>query len=153
MTSQTYSATPELIADFERLQQRALMVGALGLAICAIGWMINPDQFYRSYLVGFLFWNGVALGCLAIAFLHQLSGGAWGIVIRRILEAASRTFPVTLILFAGFRDTKSIRVVPSGSRRGGPSVAAQSGLLERAVFPGSGGFVLRDLADGVIHLQ
>lgn len=90
---------PALAADLDRFSQRALIVGVAGLALCGLGWFLNPDQFYRSYLVGFLFWNGVALGCLAIAMLHQLSGGAWGVVIRRILESATRTFPVTLVLF------------------------------------------------------
>jgi hypothetical protein len=91
--------TPQLIADFDRFRQRALIIGGVGLALCALGWLTNPDQFYRSYLVGFMFCNGLALGCLAIACLHQLSGGAWGAVIRRILESAMRTFPVTLVLF------------------------------------------------------
>ena len=68
--------TPELVADFDRFSRRALTIGVAGLALCALGWVMNPAQFYRSYLVGFLFWNGVALGCMAIAFLHQLSGGA-----------------------------------------------------------------------------
>lgn len=91
--------TPELIADFDRYRKRALIVGLAGLALSAAGWILNPDQFYRAYLVAFMFWNGLALGCLAIACLHQLSGGAWGAVIRRLLEAAMRTFPVTAILF------------------------------------------------------
>src|SRR5260370_29790494 len=91
--------TPELIADFDRYRKRALIVGAAGLALSAAGWILNPDQFYRADLVAFVFWNGVGVGFLAIACLHQLSGGAWGAVIRRILEAATRTFPVTAILF------------------------------------------------------
>src|SRR5436190_14175752 len=90
---------PELAAVFDRISLRALIIGIACLALCGLGYFIDPIQFYRSYLVGFLFWNGVALGCLAIAMLHQLSGGAWGVVIRRILESATRTFPVTLILF------------------------------------------------------
>src|SRR5215471_2026445 len=91
--------TPQLSADFDRIRQRAVIIGGVGVALLALGWLTNPDQFYRSYLVGFLFWNGLALGCLAIACLHQLSGGAWGAVIRRILESAMRTFPVMLVLF------------------------------------------------------
>jgi hypothetical protein len=91
--------TPELAPTFDRYSRRALGVGVFGLALCALGWVLNPDQFYRSYLPAFLLWNGVALGCLAITFLHQLSGGAWGVVIRRILESATRTFPLTLIFF------------------------------------------------------
>jgi hypothetical protein len=91
--------SPQLIADLDRFRQRALVIGGAGLLLSAVGWIANPAQFYRSYLVGFVFWNGLALGCMAIAFLHQLSGGAWGSVIRRILESATRTFPVTLVLF------------------------------------------------------
>jgi hypothetical protein len=95
----TPGITPELHADFDRLGKRALAIGGVGLALSALGYLMDPAQFFRSYLVGFVFWNGVALGCLAILFLHQLSGGAWGVVIRRILESATRTFPVTLIFF------------------------------------------------------
>ena len=91
--------TPALIADFDRFSQRALLIGIVALALCGVGWFLSPDQFYRAYLVGFLFWNGVALGSLAVAMLHQLTGGAWGVVIRRILESATRTFPVTAVLF------------------------------------------------------
>ena len=99
MTATALTASPELIADIDRLRQRALIVGAVFLALCALGWFLNPDQFYRSYLVGFLFCNGIALGCLAVAFLHQLSGGQWGTAIRRILESGARTFPVTAVFF------------------------------------------------------
>ena len=64
--------TPQLIADLDRFRQRALVIGGAGLLLSAVGWVANPAQFYRSYLVGFVFWNGLALGCMAIAFLHQL---------------------------------------------------------------------------------
>jgi hypothetical protein len=90
---------PELIADIDRWRQRALIAGVAGLALCAVGWFLDPTQFYRSYLVAFILWNGLTLGCLAVAFLHQLSGGAWGTVSRRILEAGTRLFPVTLLFF------------------------------------------------------
>ena len=60
---------------------------------------LNPAQFYRSYLVAFADVLGVALGSLAILMLHHMSGGAWGLVIRRILEASSRTLPL-VALFA-----------------------------------------------------
>ena len=49
--------------------------------------------------MAFVFVLGVALGSLAISMLHHMSGGAWGIVIRRILEASSRTLPL-VALFA-----------------------------------------------------
>jgi hypothetical protein len=41
----------------------------------------------------------VTLGCLALGMVHQLSGGAWGVVIRRPIGAATRTLPVMTLLF------------------------------------------------------
>src|SRR5207253_9335604 len=53
----------------------------------------------HSYLVGFIFWMGITLGSLALLLLQHLTGGAWGLIIRRVLEAATRTLPLMLILF------------------------------------------------------
>ncbi|MEP7272024.1 MAG: hypothetical protein ABI882_11010 [Acidobacteriota bacterium] len=83
-----------------RFGQRALIVGLLGLAVCGVGFVLDREQFFRAYLVGFLFWIGIALGSLGLMMVQYLSGGAWGLVIRRILEAASRTiFPIGVVLF------------------------------------------------------
>ncbi|HKV38836.1 MAG TPA: hypothetical protein VJX67_06460 [Blastocatellia bacterium] len=82
-----------------RLMQRALYVGVIFLVLSAIGWFVVPDEFYRAYLMAYLFWLGVVLGCLAIVMLQFLSGGDWGLVIRRILEAATRTMPLMAALF------------------------------------------------------
>ena len=57
------------------------------------------DQLFRSYLIAYLFWLGIALGCLPILMLHHLVGGTWGFVIRRVLEAGTRTLPLMLVLF------------------------------------------------------
>jgi hypothetical protein len=85
--------------ELDQFQRRALIVGVIGLAVCALGAFFNLDQFFRSYLVGYVFWAGIALGCLAILMLQHMSGGAWGLVIRRLLEAATRTFPLLAVLF------------------------------------------------------
>ncbi|MDA0747622.1 MAG: hypothetical protein O2954_13960 [bacterium] len=82
-----------------KFQKLALLVGVVALAACAGGAMLAPEQFYRSYLVGYLFWVGIALGCLALLFLHHLVGGGWSYLIRRQLEAGSRTFPLLAVLF------------------------------------------------------
>ena len=92
----THSAT--LRPHLQRLQQRALMVGAAGAGLCLVGVFLNPEQFFRSYLLAYFFWLGVALGCLAIVMLHHLAGGAWGAVIQRVLEAGTRTLPLLAVL-------------------------------------------------------
>jgi hypothetical protein len=86
-------------ADLAAVGRRALVVGALFALAAGAGLVANPQQFFRSYLVGFSLVLGVAIGSLAISMLHHMSRGAWGLIIRRILEASSRTLPL-VALFA-----------------------------------------------------
>lgn len=83
----------------DRLQSRLLLIGVLGLIACAFGAYLNWTQFLRSYLLGYLFWLMIALGCFAILMLHHMVGGKWGFIIRRPLEAGSRTIPLLALLF------------------------------------------------------
>lgn len=80
-------------------QKRALIAGVVFMVLFAIGVFINRPQFFRSYLVAFLFWAGIAIGSLALLMLQHLTGGGWGLVIRRVLEASSRTLPFVALLF------------------------------------------------------
>ena len=95
MIAQDYRA-PESVG---RLQQRALGAALIGLVLCAIGWARTPDQFFHSYLVAFLFVLGLSLGSLGLLMLQHLTGGHWGIVIRRPLESATRALPLVVVLF------------------------------------------------------
>jgi hypothetical protein len=74
-------------------------VGGAGLIACVGGAFFDPGQFFQSYLIGYLFWSGVALGCLGILMLQHLTGGGWGVVIRRLLESGTRTLPLVAIMF------------------------------------------------------
>ncbi len=82
-----------------RLQQRALVVGAVALVAGLAGAVISPDQFFRSWMIGFLFCLGLTLGSLGLLMLQHLTGGEWGLVGRRIFEAASRTLPLVTLFF------------------------------------------------------
>jgi len=84
--------------NLQVIRSRSLWVGCTGLALCAVAGVFSRDQFFRSYLVAYLFWLGVALGCLAIVMLYHLTGGRWGAVIRRLLESGMRTIPVMALL-------------------------------------------------------
>lgn len=83
----------------DRAQRWFLIVGVVASVACAFGAFTNWTGFLRGYLIGFLFWLLVALGCLAILCLHHLVGGKWGFVIRRTLEAGTRTYPLLALLF------------------------------------------------------
>ena len=96
----TYAAPREI----GRYQQRALIVGAVFMLLLVAGAFLptfggGVDQFFRSYLVGYVFWTGVTVGCLGLLMLQHLTGGAWGFAIRRVLEAGTRVLPLMLLLF------------------------------------------------------
>ena len=81
------------------IAQRSLMVGVVFGVIALILAFLQPLQFFRAYLLGFMCWLGVALGSMAILMIRHLTGGGWGMVIRRILGAAMRTVPLLALLF------------------------------------------------------
>lgn len=93
------AVTETLRESFNRLQRRALVVGVLAAVSCAVGALIDPQQFLRSYLLAFLFVLAFPLGSYAIVNLHHLTGGSWGFAIRRLLEAAMRTLPWMALAF------------------------------------------------------
>ena len=82
------------------LRQFGMTVGVLGVVLAIIGFFMSPvDRFYQAYLVAYTFWMGVILGSMALLMVQHLSGGVWGIVLRRPFEAAVRTLPFMTILF------------------------------------------------------
>ena len=85
--------------ESKQLRKRAALVGGIGLLACVVGGFADPERLFRSYLFAYVYWAGIAIGSLAIIMLHHLSGGGWGMMIRRLLEAATRTLPVVTVLF------------------------------------------------------
>ncbi len=79
------------IPELAQKQRTFLLAGAAGAVLTAIGYFTNAPQFYQSYLMGYMLVLGLSLGSLGLAMIHQLSGGEWGIVIRRSAGAASRS--------------------------------------------------------------
>jgi len=86
-------------AELTRVRNLALGVGALLFTLFVAGAFIDRAQFFHAYLVGFIFWTGITVGSLALLMLQHLTGGAWGLIIRRVLEASTRTLPLILLLF------------------------------------------------------
>jgi hypothetical protein len=89
----------ELIPSLRRHQRRWLTAGFAGGLLSLVGLWLTPSQFFQSYLTAYMFVLGVTMGCLALGMVHQLSGGAWGVVLRRPIGAASRVLPVLTVLF------------------------------------------------------
>ena len=82
-----------------RLFWPALALGLIGLALWVVGGLFDPTQAFRSYLLAYVFWLDFALGCLGLSLMQLLTGGRWGLAIRRIVEAGARTLPLMALLF------------------------------------------------------
>jgi hypothetical protein len=93
--------------EWEHARRVALLVAAAGaVAFAILGGIFyaahgvaGTRQFFQSYLVGYLFWLGAALGCLVLLMLQHVTGGAWGVVLRRVVESGSRTLWLLALLF------------------------------------------------------
>lgn len=80
-------------------QKLAMGIGVVGALACIGAAVTNPAIFYRGYLLGFMFWMNITLGCLGLVMMHNLVGGDWGHASRRFLEAGMRTLPLMALLF------------------------------------------------------
>jgi hypothetical protein len=85
--------------QLQPLLRGAFLVGAVTLIVCVVGAFFDPWQFFRAYLFAYLFILGLPLGSFAVLALYHLTGGAWGFLIRRTLEASTRTLPLLALLF------------------------------------------------------
>lgn len=89
-------------SEVGRWRSVALGFGGIALIVMIAVAALVPDQreqVLRGWLLGLVFWGGIAIGGLGILMLQYLTGGAWGMMLRRTVEAASRTLPIVLILF------------------------------------------------------
>jgi hypothetical protein len=90
MVENQYSLAPDLLGVLKKYQGIAVVIGAIGIAALLAGFFVSsPEQFLRSYLVGFCFWNGMALGCLVLLMIQFMTGGAWGMMARRTIDGRS----------------------------------------------------------------
>jgi hypothetical protein len=87
---------PAVIARWRTV---ALGIGGIALLLWAVGAYFDTEQALRSWLLGYIFWGGIAIGSIGVLMLQYLTGGAWGVVIRRPLEAATRTLPLVALMF------------------------------------------------------
>src|SRR3954467_10562729 len=94
-----FAIPAELAGEIRQWRSRAVIAGGVGAVLLFVGLFIAPFQFYHSYLWSYVFCVGLALGSMAWLMLQYLTGGAWGVVIRRPAEAAARTLPLLALLF------------------------------------------------------
>lgn len=75
------------------LRKPALIGGAVALVLLIVGALFDVDQFFRSWLMAWTLIVMIATGSLGVLMIHDLTGGAWGVLMRRPAEAAAATLP------------------------------------------------------------
>lgn len=82
-----------------RLGIGALIAGAVGLGLWALGLFLAPQQALYSYLAAFAFVISVVLGALIFSMMCRAMNATWELVVRRIEEAVFASLPALALLF------------------------------------------------------
>lgn len=90
-------APPVLLA----WRTRALMIAAL-FALLTLAFAFTHEgrnHIIRAYLMGYMTCFNFAGGGLVVLMLQYVTGGKWGLLLRRPLEAMTRTLPLVALFF------------------------------------------------------
>lgn len=74
-----------------------LLLGLAGLAVAALGWLLDPGAFFGGWLAALTVLAGLTLGSVALVLANALTGGRWGDVIRPALFAGIAALPLLLL--------------------------------------------------------
>ncbi|HET6929659.1 MAG TPA: hypothetical protein VFI45_05010 [Candidatus Acidoferrum sp.] len=144
MSAQEFKAP----ASVDRLQTGGLVVGGVALLLAVYGLTKSPADFYHSYIFSYMLILGLTVGSLGLLMLQHLTGGIWGMVIRRPLEAASRNLILVLILFVPIVMGMKYLYSGNGSETGwlnAPKEGEQALTSWQQGYLTSGGFLTRAL--------
>jgi hypothetical protein len=84
-----------------RWRGRALAVAAV-FTLLTISFAFSHEgknHIIRAYLMGYMTCFNLAGGALVLLMLQYVTGGKWGLLLRRPLEAMTRTLPLVALLF------------------------------------------------------
>jgi len=134
-SSDNYFLKPDI---WLRVRNALAFVALVGWIALGAGYASNREQFQFSYLVAFVFFVSITLGALFYVQVQHLTGSAWSVTVRRLMETMMRTIPLGLVLFVPI--ALGIHSVYEWSHA---SAATDPILKEKASFLNSTGFIVR----------
>jgi hypothetical protein len=132
-TASSHTSSPKLPVGL------IVAVAAVAWILLAVGFQAIPEQAFASYLMAFLFFLGVSLGSMALLMMQYLTGGCWGLVLRRPAEAAAMSLMVLIPLFVPIA-LGATHVYPWADAA---KVAADNVLQHRAGYLNFGAWIVR----------
>jgi hypothetical protein len=100
--SDATATSPPDWGRYERISLLAAAAGAIAFVALAFTPLAGPHPLTQaavSYSVAFHFWLGLPLGCLVLLMVQYLSGGAWGVLLRPILEVGAGSAWLAVVAF------------------------------------------------------
>lgn len=94
-----YDSLSYRLKESNRTGSVALIVGLLGLAASLVGFLVDEEQFFSSYLTAFLFWLSIGLGSLFFIMVHHMASATWSTVLRKLFEGFMGVLPLMVVLF------------------------------------------------------
>ena len=95
--------TPQALVPAGHPWARLPLAGAafalVGLVLLALAARAGASALLAAWLVGYVFFLTIALGCLYFVLVHTAMSGSWGVVVRRLAETGAATLPVFALLF------------------------------------------------------
>lgn len=121
------------------LSRSLRVLAGVGGMIFVIGLFVNPGRVWGGYLMGLVFFVGLALsGPIFLSFL-KVAGARWSVSLQRVPEAMAAALPVAAVLGLGL-----LFGMQSLYEWAHPGVVAQDELLQRkALWLNDTGFALR----------
>jgi hypothetical protein len=102
MSTHAATASPAVVsADApSAAATKALTIGVVGLFATLAGYFVSGGKALAfSYLTGFVFWFGIAIGALFLVMIHHVLDSSWSTVLRRQFENWLACMPWLALLF------------------------------------------------------
>lgn len=84
---------------WSRARNGILFVALISWIALAAGYAMDQSAFFHSYLIAFAYGTSIAIGSFFYVMVQHITGSAWSVTVRRLMENLMKTLPVTLILF------------------------------------------------------
>ncbi len=75
------------------------LAALISVIACVAGYLTDPVRFHQSYIIAFAYVAAAGLGAFFFVMVQYLTGSAWSVTMRRIMENIMVTLPVCGILF------------------------------------------------------
>jgi len=90
-----YFLSPQV---WTKVRNSLVFVALASWIALAAGFALNRQQFTFSYLVAFAYFVSLALGAMFYVMVQHLTGSAWSVTVRRLMENIMRTVSVSALL-------------------------------------------------------